>query len=90
LGSGFHWGFESFRTIALNPSIFKVDLKTVSADYLPPPERATEELHDLGKDLFPDAPRWTDDQAGYPEDPFLPSIPSDDSDSDSDDYAPEI
>jgi hypothetical protein len=87
---GFHWGFESFRTIASNPSIFKVEFKTVSADFLPPPEQATQELHDLRKDLFPDAPRWTDGQAGYPEDPFLPSIPSDDSDFDSDDYAPEV
>lgn len=86
---GFRWGFESFRTIALNPSIFKVDLKTVLAGYLPPPERATEELLNLGKDLFPDVPRWTDEQADYPEDPSLPSVPSDISDSDSDDYGPD-
>jgi hypothetical protein len=74
--------------IALNPSIFQVDLKTVSAGFLPPPEQATEELHDLGQDLFPNAPWWTDDQADYPEDPFFPSVPSDDSNLDSDKYAP--
>jgi predicted nucleic acid-binding Zn-ribbon protein len=87
---GFRWGFESFRTIVLNPSIFKVDLKTVLAGYLPPPERATDELLDLGKDLFPDVPRWTDEQADYPEDPSLPTVPSDISDSDSDDYGPDV
>jgi hypothetical protein len=73
----------------LNPSIFKVDLKTVLTGYLPPPEQATEELLDLGKNLFPDVSWWTDEQADYLNDPSLPSVPLDDSDSDSDDYAPD-
>lgn len=73
----------------MNPSIFKVDLKTVLTGYLPPPEQATEELLDLGKNLFPDVPQWTDEQADYLEDPSLPSVSLDDSDFDSDDYAPD-
>lgn len=86
---GYHWGFESFRTLAKNPSVFQINLSTVPVNFLPIPEQVAHELHDLGAELLPDAPRWAGGSMGYPQDSELPSVTTDDSRTTSDGNAAE-
>jgi hypothetical protein len=48
----------------------------VSATNLSHPEADTIEFYDMGRDLFPDAPKWGE-RTSYPEDPNLPSVHTD-------------
>lgn len=54
----FNWGFESFRTLTLNPTIFKHKLSCMRASFLPILDKATIELYYIGEELFPNAQRW--------------------------------
>jgi uncharacterized coiled-coil DUF342 family protein len=58
---GFNWGFENFRTLALNASQYKnISIRTVSVNFLRIPAEGMASLGRLGVEYFPDVLDWSE------------------------------
>jgi hypothetical protein len=72
---GFHWGFESFRTLVQYLRRSQFDLEIVDVNFLPLPQSAIDEVVEDGK-LFLDVP-MDKIHSVYPKDTEIPPVPSD-------------
>lgn len=71
---GFHWGFESFRTLVLQPKRWQIDQENCGCNFLTIPQIVVDEEVEIRAELFPDV--GEDNIHGlYPEDVKIPQLP---------------